>query len=90
MKCKMNWVTTNSSLVYQISRLNCNLGKADKKYAGLIVKYHFIKINEMQVLRKNNLGRGWLWGWLEVIARANLGNCNWAVATMLYILLSQS
>ena len=22
--------------------------------------------------------------------RANLGNCNWAVATMLYILLSQS
>ena len=44
----------------------------------------------MQVVRKNNLGRGWLWGWLEVIARANLGNCNWGVATMLYILLSQS
>ena len=44
----------------------------------------------MQVVRKNNLGRGWLWGWLEVIARANLRNCNWAVATMLYILLSQS
>ena len=21
----------------------------------------------MQVLRQNNLGRGWLWGWLEVI-----------------------
>ena len=44
----------------------------------------------MQVLRKNTLGRGGLGGWLEVIARANLGNCNWAVATMLYILLSQS
>ena len=43
----------------------------------------------MQVLRKNNLGRGWLWGWLEVIARANLRNCNWAVATMLYILVSK-
>ena len=43
----------------------------------------------MQVLRKNNLGRGWLWGWLEVIARANLRNCNWAVATVVHTSVSK-